>query len=42
MKTIIERTRTLGPYLAVPLLVPGGVVIAPLMWLAQQQRRKAG
>ena len=39
MKTFIERARTFGPYLTVALLVPGGVVIAPLMWLAQQQRR---
>ena len=34
-KTILERLRQLGPYLLIELLLPGGTLIALLLWLSQ-------
>jgi hypothetical protein len=39
MKKIARGLKTAAPYLAVELLLPGGTLLALLMWLAQ--RRKA-
>jgi hypothetical protein len=41
MRTIARALKTLGPYVAVELLLPGGTLIALLMWLAQQRRKAA-
>ena len=41
MKQIYLAARSFGPYLAMALLVPGGSVIAPLLWLARHRRRVA-
>ena len=30
---IVEQFRTLGPYLAVELILPGGSLLALLLWL---------
>ena len=30
---IVEQFRTLGPYLAVELILPGGSLVALLLWL---------
>jgi hypothetical protein len=38
-KTLLPAVRALGPYLLVELVLPGGTLIALLMWLAQQRRR---
>jgi len=32
---------TLGPYLAIELLLPGGSLIALLLWVLQRRQRKA-
>ena len=39
MKKLAWGLKNAGPYLAIELLLPGGTLIALLMWLAQ--RRKA-
>jgi hypothetical protein len=43
MKKLIKRGlagfRELGPYAAIELLVPGGSVIAVLLWLYRRQKR---
>ena len=41
MKRIARGLRKVGPYMAVELLLPGGTLIALLMWAAQHQRRKS-
>ena len=41
MKSIVDGARRLGPYLLVELFVPGGTLIAFLMWLRQQRRKAA-
>jgi hypothetical protein len=38
MKTLLNRARALGPYMLVELVLPGGTLIALMMWLAQQKR----
>ncbi len=35
LKTI-SRLRAVGPYLLIELLLPGGTLIALLLWLSQQ------
>ena len=40
IKSIIAGARAVGPYLLVELILPGGTLIAALMWLAQQWREK--
>jgi len=37
----LAAVRELGPYAAVELLVPGGSVIAVLLWLYRRHRRIA-
>jgi hypothetical protein len=37
MSALIQVARNASPYLAIAVLVPGGLVIAPLLWL-----RKSG
>ena len=39
-RSILLGARALGPYLLVELVLPGGTLIAALMWLAQQWREK--
>jgi len=38
-KSMLPGLRALGPYLLVELVLPGGTLIALLMWLSQQWRR---
>ena len=38
MKKIARGLKTVGPYLAVELLLPGGTLIALLMWLATRRK----
>ena len=33
---ILSRLRAMGPYLAVELILPGGTLIALLLWLSQR------
>ncbi len=40
LKTMMAGGRKLAPYVAVELLLPGGTLIALMLW-ATQQRRKA-
>ena len=40
MKKLGEALRKFGPYLTVAIFVPGGMVLAPMMWYAR--RRTAG
>lgn len=35
----LEAVRQFGPYAAVELLLPGGTLIAVLMWLYRRHRR---
>jgi hypothetical protein len=36
----VERIRKYSPYLLIELLLPGGTLIALLLWLFQRQRAK--
>lgn len=36
-----RRARDLGPYLLVELLLPGGTLVALLLWLSQRWRLQA-
>jgi len=38
MSQIYQLARSLGPYLLVELLLPGGSIIATLLWLVQRRR----
>jgi hypothetical protein len=40
IKSILAGARALGPYLLVEIVLPGGTLIAGLLWLAQQWREK--
>jgi hypothetical protein len=37
--TLRERLGALGPYLLIELLLPGGSLVAGLLWLSQRLRR---
>ena len=37
---VVRFVRVLGPYAAIELFLPGGSLIALLLWLYQSQRRK--
>jgi hypothetical protein len=39
IKEMLPAVRAVGPYLLVELVLPGGTLVAALMWLAQQRRR---
>jgi hypothetical protein len=39
MKRLLQGARDLGPYLLVELLLPGGTVIALLLWIFRNQRQ---
>lgn len=39
-KLIVPAVRAMGPYLFVELLLPGGTLLAVLLWLYQQRRRQ--
>ena len=41
-RAMLPAARALGPYLLVELLLPGGTLVALLMWLYQQWRREDG
>jgi hypothetical protein len=34
---IVEQVRTLGPYFAIELILPGGSVLALLLWLYRRR-----
>ena len=38
MERIMQTARALGPYLLIVLLVPGGSLIVPLLWLFRRFR----
>jgi hypothetical protein len=40
MNALIQVARNAGPYLAVELLLPGGTVIALLLWLFRHRFKK--
>lgn len=40
LKSVLKTVRGLGPYLLVELLLPGGTLIAVLLWLAQNGGRR--
>lgn len=40
MKQLLEGARTLSPYLLVEVLLPGGTLIALLLWLFQHRKNK--
>jgi hypothetical protein len=40
MKAILQGARALSPYLLVELLLPGGTLIAVLMWLLHRHAQK--
>ena len=45
LQWIVEQFRTLGPYFAVELILPGGSVLALLLWLYRRRsasRRQQG
>ena len=37
LQWIVEQFRTLGPYFAVELILPGGSVLALLLWLYRRR-----
>ena len=37
MEKVLQAVRGFGPYLLVVLLVPGGLLIAPLAWLFRRR-----
>jgi hypothetical protein len=39
MLAVIARLRDLAPYAAIELVLPGGSVIALLLWLYRRQKR---
>ena len=39
-KLIVPAVRAVGPYLFVELLLPGGTLLALLLWLYQQWRKQ--
>ncbi|HEV2432383.1 MAG TPA: hypothetical protein VGT43_12820 [Burkholderiales bacterium] len=41
MKQLLQGARTLSPYLLVELLLPGGTLIALLLWLFQHWKKGA-
>ena len=41
MNALIQFTRNAGPYLAIELLLPGGSVIALLLWLFRKRFKNA-
>ena len=41
LKTVSRRLRAVGPYLLVELLLPGGTLIAFLLWLSQHNWAQA-
>jgi hypothetical protein len=38
---VVRFVRVLGPYAAIELLLPGGSLVAFLLWLYQTQRKEA-
>jgi hypothetical protein len=43
-RVLVSRSgslRTLGPYVLVALLVPGGLLLAPLLWLTSHKQAGA-
>ncbi|HYX66616.1 MAG TPA: hypothetical protein VE935_20540 [Burkholderiales bacterium] len=39
MSAFIQAARTASPYLAIAMLLPGGLLIAPLLWLFRRSTR---
>lgn len=39
---LITAARTFGPYLAIELVLPGGSLVALLLWLYRSSRRASG
>lgn len=41
MSKLVRGLRKFGPFVTVAIFVPGGMVLAPLMWIAQRRRKAA-
>ena len=41
-KRFLSALRSLGPYLLIELLLPGGTLLALLLWLSQGMTRSVG
>lgn len=41
MRAIVAGARTCAPYLLIELLMPGGTLLALLLWLRQRRRKVA-
>ena len=41
MSALVQVARNASPYLAIALLLPGGLLIAPLLWLFRRPARNA-
>jgi len=41
VKAAVEAVRRLGPYAAIELLLPGGSLLAILLWLYRRHRARA-
>jgi hypothetical protein len=41
-QVILAKVRELGPYAAIELILPGGSLIAVLLWLYRRQKRAGG
>jgi hypothetical protein len=43
LATAVEKLRSVAPYLIMALVVPGGLLMAPLLWLyGRQKQTKVG
>jgi hypothetical protein len=41
LKWLIARSRTTGPYFAIALLMPGGLLIAIFLWIVRHRHERA-
>jgi hypothetical protein len=41
MKAIVAGARNVAPYLLIELLMPGGTLLALLLWLRERRRKPA-
>ena len=41
MSTLVRGVKSLGPYMLIELLMPGGTLIAATMWFLSWRRRRA-
>ena len=41
MKRMVEAVRTMGPYVALELIVPGGTLFSLLLWFTRRRAARA-